>query len=82
MQMFLVNSASDHAASALAACTLFASTGSAVIPVGTFPLYNDLGLGWGNSVITFLHFGLFLWTVGMLVLFLRSRKGEAGDHDK
>jgi len=77
-----MNSAPHHTASALAAYTVFASIGSTVIPLGTFPLYDALGLGWGNSVIALLHFVLFLWTLAMLLLFLRSKKGEAEDGEK
>ena len=44
----------EAAASALAANTLLRSIGGAFLPLAGPPLYNSLGLGWGNSLLGFL----------------------------
>ncbi|EWG53339.1 hypothetical protein FVEG_11794 [Fusarium verticillioides 7600] len=44
----------EKAASALAALAVFRSLFAAFLPLAGPPMYNNLGLGWGNSVLGFL----------------------------
>lgn len=43
-----------YAASAIAANTELRSLVGAVLPLAGTPMYNRLGLGWGNSLLGFL----------------------------
>ncbi|KAF2647977.1 MFS general substrate transporter [Lophiostoma macrostomum CBS 122681] len=70
-QIFLMQAVPDYTASALAAHTIFSSIGGAFIPIGTFPLYDRIGYGWGNSVIAFTNLILCVIPFGM---YLASRK--------
>lgn len=49
--MYLVDSFSAYAASAIAATKVFQSIGGAFLPLAGQPLYSSLGLGWGNTVL-------------------------------
>jgi len=60
MQIFLVEAFPGFTASAVAAHTIFSSIGGSAIPIGTFPLYERVGYGWGNSIIAFINLGLCL----------------------
>ncbi|KAK6063374.1 transporter [Seiridium cupressi] len=67
---YLVDVFTIHAASALAANTLFRSLGGAFLPLAGLKLFSALGLGWGNSLLGFIG-------VAMLpVPFLFLRYGE------
>jgi len=67
---YLVDTFTMHAASALAANTLFRSLGGAFLPLAGLKLFARLGLGWGNSLLGFIG-------VAMLpVPFLFLRYGE------
>jgi hypothetical protein len=72
-QIFLVEAVPNYAASALAAHTIFSSLGGAIIPIGTFPLYDRVGYGWGNSVIAFVNLGLC--AVPLTMYIVSSRLG-------
>ncbi|KXH66072.1 hypothetical protein CSAL01_06756 [Colletotrichum salicis] len=48
---YLVDAFSTHAASALAASTIFRSVFGAFLPLAGPPMYSALGLGWGNTVL-------------------------------
>ena len=52
--MYLVETYTIYAASAIASRTLFQSIGGAFLPLAGRPLYEHLGLGWGNSVLAFI----------------------------
>lgn len=43
-----------YAASAIAANTELRSLVGALLPLAGTPMYNTLGLGWGNSLLGFL----------------------------
>ncbi|KAK1635601.1 polyamine transporter 1 [Colletotrichum phormii] len=48
---YLVDAFSTHAASALAASTIFRSVFGALLPLAGPSMYSALGLGWGNTVL-------------------------------
>lgn len=54
LQMYLVDSFATYAASALASNSLVRSILGATLPLAAFPMYESLGLGWGNSLLGFL----------------------------
>ena len=51
---YLVDAFPLHAASALTAGSILQSVFAAVIPLAGPPLFNNLGLGWGTSVLGFI----------------------------
>jgi len=51
LQTYLVDAYTVYAASALAASTVLRCVFGAVLPLAGEPLYNKLGLGWGNSLL-------------------------------
>ncbi|KLU88682.1 cycloheximide resistance protein [Magnaporthiopsis poae ATCC 64411] len=54
MQLYLVDTFSMYAASALAANTVVRSIAGAALPLVGIRMYNVLGLGWGNSLLGFI----------------------------
>lgn len=56
--MYLIDTFTTYAASALAANTVMRSIAGAVLPLAGLPMYEALGLGWGNSLLGFV--GLLL----------------------
>jgi hypothetical protein len=52
--MYLVDTYTRYSASALAANTILRSVVGAVLPLAGQPMYDALGLGWGNSVLAFV----------------------------
>lgn len=54
LQMYLVDSFTIYAASALAANAVVRSIAGAVLPLAGIPMYDKLGLGWGNSLLGFI----------------------------
>ena len=70
IQTYLIDAFTIHAASAIAANTILRSIAGALLPLAGPPLYQNLGLGWGNSVLGFI-------TIAMIpVPFLFSKYGE------
>ncbi|KAL2372877.1 hypothetical protein RJ035_004051 [Blastomyces gilchristii] len=51
---YLVDAFTVHAASAMAATTVFRSLGGALLPLCGLKMYSSLGLGWGNSLLGFI----------------------------
>ncbi|KAI0908131.1 major facilitator superfamily domain-containing protein [Ustulina deusta] len=51
---YLVDSYPMHSASAIAANIILRSTVGAFLPLAGPPLYDSLGLGWGNSLLGFI----------------------------
>ena len=51
---YLVDAFTLHAASAVAATTLLRNILGAVLPLVGPPMYDSLGLGWGNSLMGFI----------------------------
>ncbi|KAL3957951.1 hypothetical protein ACCO45_008529 [Purpureocillium lilacinum] len=54
LQMYLVDSFTIYAASALAANAVVRSVAGAVLPLAGIAMYDRLGLGWGNSLLGFI----------------------------
>ncbi|KAK0385101.1 hypothetical protein NLU13_7579 [Sarocladium strictum] len=54
LQMYLVDSFNLYSASALAANTVTRSIVGAILPLAALPMYDKLGLGWGNSLLGFI----------------------------
>lgn len=54
VQTYLIDVFTIHAASALAANTFVRCVFGVTIPLAGPPLYNRLGLGWGNTLLGFL----------------------------
>jgi hypothetical protein len=52
--MYLVDAYTRYAASAMAAIRVLQSVVGAVLPLAGQPMYERLGLGWGNSVLGFI----------------------------
>lgn len=53
-QTYIIDAFTLHAASAIAANTVLRSTVGALLPLVGLRMYNNLGLGWGNSLLAFL----------------------------
>lgn len=51
---YVVDAYTVHAASVSAAATVFRSLLGALLPLAGNNMYNDLGLGWGTSVLGFI----------------------------
>ncbi|KAL7939245.1 MFS general substrate transporter [Trichoderma chlorosporum] len=66
LQMYLVDTFTVYAASALAANAVIRSIAGSVLPLAGLPMYNRLGMGWGNSILGFI--GLALSPVAWLFL--------------
>ncbi|KAI1428897.1 major facilitator superfamily domain-containing protein [Xylaria sp. FL1777] len=54
VQSYLIDAFTIYAASALAANTVVRSIFGVVLPLAGQPLYNKLGLGWGNTLLAFI----------------------------
>ncbi|KAM5350585.1 hypothetical protein ACJ41O_007090 [Fusarium nematophilum] len=54
LQMYLIDSFTIYAASALAANAVMRSIAGAVLPLAGLPMYDKLGMGWGNSLLGFI----------------------------
>lgn len=58
LQLYLVDVFTTYAASALAANAVVRSVAGAVLPLAGLPMYEKLGLGWGNSLLAFIAVAL------------------------
>ncbi|KAK7994293.1 multidrug resistance protein [Apiospora marii] len=66
VQLYLVDSFGLYAASAMAANTLVRSVAGAVLPLAGLPMYERLGVGWGNSLLGFI--ALILLPISLMIL--------------
>lgn len=64
--MYLVDAFAIYAASALAANTVARSVAGAFLPMAGLPMYEKLGLGWGNSLLGFIAVGMI--PVSLLII--------------
>jgi len=70
MQAYVMDSYSQHTASAMAAAQLLRSITGFAYPTFAPGLYDKLGYGWGNSILAFAFIAiglselLFLWKLG------------------
>jgi hypothetical protein len=67
IQTYMTNAYPRYAASAIAASSALRSISGGLVPLAGVPLYDRLGLGWGNSLLAFLSLGLS----GLPLLFCR-----------
>ena len=51
---YMVDASGIHGASAIAATDALKFGGGAILPIAGPPLYEHLGLGWGNSLLEFI----------------------------
>ncbi|CAL3970828.1 hypothetical protein PZA11_007249 [Diplocarpon coronariae] len=58
VQSYLVDAYTQYAASAMAAATILRSLLGAFMPLAGQPLYDKLGIGWGNSLLGFLSLAM------------------------
>lgn len=70
--LYLVESFTIFAASALAANGVIRNLGGGLLPLAGLTLYGNLGVGWGNSVLGFIHIG-----VALPMTFVLMRYGES-----
>lgn len=57
--LYLIDSFTIYAASALAANGFIRSTGGGLLPLAGLTMYSNLGVGWGNSVLGFISLATF-----------------------
>jgi hypothetical protein len=67
----MIDAYTKYASSAIAASSVLRSMAGALLPLAGIPLYDGLGLGWGNTLLAFLALGM-----GVLPLVF-NRYGEA-----
>jgi MFS family permease len=67
VQSYLIDAFTIYAASAIAANTVVRSVFGVVVPLAGQPLYDKLGLGWGNSALGFIA----LATVPLTLLLMK-----------
>jgi hypothetical protein len=58
VQIYLLDAYAEYAASVVAAVTVLRSIAGGLLPLAGLSMYNDLGLGWGNSILAFLSLAL------------------------
>lgn len=63
----MIDAYTKYAASAIAASSLLRSIAGALVPLAGDPMYDTLGLGWGNSLLGFCALAL----AGMPLLFCK-----------
>lgn len=71
IQVYLVDAFTAYPVSALAANTIIRSFFGAFLPLAGQPLYDALGLGWGNSLLGFIALAM------IPIPFIFLRYGEA-----
>lgn len=52
--MYLVDAFNIYSASALASNAVVRSAAGALLPMAGLPMYDKLGMGWGNSLLGFV----------------------------
>jgi MFS family permease len=73
---YLVDSYPMYAASAIAANIILRSTVGALLPLAGPPLYDSLGLGWGNSLLGFICVAMIPLPIIFYKFGARLRKAE------
>lgn len=58
IQLYMIDAYPKYAASAIAASILLRSIAGGLVPLAGNPMYDKLGLGWGNSLLGFCALGL------------------------
>jgi MFS family permease len=65
--LYIVECFTIFAASALAANGIIRNLGGGLLPLAGLTLYGNLGIGWGNSVLAFVHLGVVIPMTVILV---------------
>ena len=76
IETYIVDVYKIHAASAIAAGVIFRATSGAFLPLIGPPLYQSIGLGWGNTVLALIA-AVFIPPLGALIRYgdwFRSRE--------
>lgn len=71
INLYLVDAYTVYAASALAGSTVLRSIFGATFPLFALQLFDDLGLGWGNSLLAFIALGM--WPITLLLFWYGER---------
>ena len=58
MKMYLIDTFGLYAASAIAANTVVRAIFGAILPLARPPLYRNLGIGWGNTVLALISLAI------------------------
>lgn len=74
LQMYLIDSFTIYAASAVAAITAVRSVAGALLPLAGLSLYETLGIGWGNTLLAAVCIPLLGVSWGLLQYGERLRK--------
>jgi predicted MFS family arabinose efflux permease len=73
---YIVDSYPMYAASAIAASTVLRSLVGALLPLAGPPMYQSLGLGWGNSLLGFICVAMIPTPILFYKFGLRLRKAQ------
>jgi MFS family permease len=68
VETYVVDVYKIHGASAIAAGVIFRAIAGAFLPLIGPPLYQSIGLGWGNSVLALIA-GIFIPPLGLLMIY-------------
>lgn len=74
LTIYMVDHYEMYAASAVGAATVLRAILGAVLPLVGLPMYNALGLGWGNSLLAFISLALCPITYFFYIYGERIRK--------
>lgn len=69
-QTYMIDAYTKYASSAIAASSVLRSLAGALLPLAGIPMYDRLGLGWGNTLLAFLAL-----VIGILPLYF-NKYGE------
>ncbi|KZL69403.1 major facilitator superfamily protein [Colletotrichum tofieldiae] len=80
IQMYLIDTFHDHAASALAGLAIMRSAVGATLPLAGGHMYETLGHGWGNSLLGFIALALTPIPFLFMRYGERLRTGQSGEY--
>ncbi|KAI9697355.1 MAG: hypothetical protein M1820_007861 [Bogoriella megaspora] len=75
--MYMIDTFSSHAASALAAATFLRSIAGGVVPLVGSPMFTALGVGWGSSILAFVALAMCLIPAFLIYFGQRLRRRSA-----
>ncbi|KAB5539437.1 major facilitator superfamily domain-containing protein [Coniochaeta sp. 2T2.1] len=62
-QTYMIDAYTKYASSAIAASSVLRSLTGALLPLAGIPLYDRLGLGWGNTLLAFLSLAMGVFPI-------------------
>lgn len=74
---YLIDVYTTYAASAVAASVVLRSLGGALLPLAGGPMFERLGLGWGNSLLAFIGLLMIPVPIAFYLYGERIRQKEA-----